>query len=77
MVEVAPVSSSEYIIWQKQELCRLLKESLSLEALSLEEMDRLFIITNRYHDIFSLEDEEQGETSLLESSIDTVEFLPI
>ena len=45
VVEVAPISSSELITWRKQELRRLLKESISSEALSLEEMDRLFILS--------------------------------
>ena len=60
VVEVAPVSSSDHITCQKQDLRRLLKESLSLEALSLEEMDRLFIMMDQYHDVFSLKDEEQA-----------------
>ena len=60
VVEVAPVSSSDRITWRKQDLRRLLKVSLSSEVLSLEEMDRLFIIMDQYHDVFSLEDEERA-----------------
>jgi len=63
-----------FVIWRKQEFWRLLKESFSSEVLSIEDMERLM---EQYHDVFSLEDWERGETSLAEFCIDTGESVPI
>jgi len=75
VVKVAP--PNECITWQKQELRKLLKESFSSEDLSMEDMDRLLIMMEQYYVVFSLEDGEQGETSLVEFCKDTGESVPI
>ena len=69
--------SNERICWRKQELRKQLQCSSNTELLSTEEKNRLFGTLEQYHDTFSLEDGERGETNLVEFSIDTGESAPI
>jgi len=66
--------SSEHMKWRQQQLSNLLntKEQLSEEQfLPLEEL-----LTD-YHNIFSLEEDERGETNMVEFKINKWDELPI
>ena len=63
----------ERIKWRQQQMSKMLRESnklLSEEHLPLEDL------LVEYHDIFSLEEDERGETDLIEFDIDTSDEAP-
>ena len=66
--------SKEHITWQQQQLISSL---VGVERkLSEEECLQLRGLLADYHDIFSLNDDERGETDLIEFKIDTGEAYP-
>ena len=63
----------ERIKWRQQQMSKMLKESnklLSEEHLLLEDL------LEEYHDIFSLDKDERGETDLIEFEVDTSDEAP-
>ena len=68
------VDSNERIKWRQQQLEKILIPSE--ECLSQEEASRLSKLLIGSHEVFSLEDEERGETDLVEFRIDTGDATP-
>jgi len=63
--------SNEHILWRQQQL---IKSLVDVEKkLTEEEILHLSELLADYHDIFSLNDDERGETDLVEFKIDTGE----
>ena len=69
--------SNERLCWRKQELKNQLQSVSTSLSVSAEEMKQLYDILGEFHDIFSLDDDERGETSLVEFNIDTGDSPPI
>ena len=69
--------SNERVCWRKQELRKQLQSFPTTSAVPKEQMQQLYDTLEEYHDIFSLDDDEHGETSLVEFNIDTGESRPI
>ena len=69
------VLSNERVRWRKQTLLDILVN----EKVSVPEEDRakLCELLFKYHDVFTLEEGERGETDLIEFSIDTGDAPPI
>eukprot|EP00731_Ephydatia_muelleri_P007839 Em0004g177a len=61
---------------RKQKLIEHLVSKISDSFLSEEEQDRLLSVIGDYHDVFSLNEGERGETDLVEMNIDTGEAAP-
>ena len=57
--------SNECLCWQKQELKNQLQSVSTSLSVSAEEMQQLYDILGEFHDIFSLDDDEQGETRVV------------
>ena len=73
VVEDQPMSA-ERIAWRKQKL----KESLDLgDSLDPEELRELMKALQEHHDVFALEEDERGETDLVEFTIDTGDAQPL
>ena len=68
------VDSNERIKWRQQQLEKILIPSK--ECLSQEEASRLRELLIGSHEVFSFEDEERGETDLVEFRIDTGDATP-
>ena len=67
--------SSERVQWQKQTLLHtLIHEKVAVLA---EDETKLCELLSEYHDVFSLEEGERGQTDLIEFSIDTGDARPI
>lgn len=67
--------SSERVQWRKQTLLHtLIHEKV---AVSAEDKTKLCELLSEYHDVFSLEEDERGQTDLIEFSIDTGDAHPI
>ena len=74
----AQTYSNERVCWQKQKLGRQIQiQCPSSQSLSAEEMNKLLTTLEQYHDVFSLEDEDRGETNHVEFTIDTGDSAPI
>ena len=69
--------SNERVCWRKQELKRQLQSFSTTSAVSKEEMQQLYDTLEGFHDIFLIDDDERGETNLVEFNIDTGESPPI
>ena len=74
-VAVPTTTSSERVKWRQQQLSQLLRDTkgrLSSEGdhLPLEEL------LSEYHDVFSLDEDERGETDMIEFEINTGDELP-
>ena len=69
----APVSS-ERMKWRQQQLGNLLRSTR--EQLSEEHYLPLEELLSEYHDVFSLEEDERGETDMVEFEINTGDELP-
>jgi len=67
-------SSNEHIVWRQQQLISTFVDSRN--GVSEEESLQLRSLLTDYHDIFSLDDKERGETDFLEFKIDTGDALP-
>ena len=65
--------SAERLQWRKQQIRSLCGSS---PQLSPSENGQLSQLLCDFHDVFSLEEGEQGETSLVEFEIDTGESIP-
>ena len=68
------VDSNEQIMWRQQQLKKILMQSR--ECLSQEEVSQLSELLIGYHEVFSLEEGERGETDLIEFKIDTGDAIP-
>ena len=68
MVGTVTSSDSE---WRKQ---KVIEHLVSRSFLSKEEQDRLLLVVGDYHDVFSLNEGERGETDLVEMDINTGEL---
>ena len=66
--------SNERVKWRKQQLAEAFIESR--EQLCKEESEQLSKLLVEYHDIFCLNDDECGETELVEFKIDTGDASP-
>ena len=64
--------SSKHVVWRQQQLISTFVGS-EINKVSEEEHLQLRGFLTDYHDIFSLNDEERGETDLIEFKIDTGE----
>ena len=63
--------------WRKQKVIGHLVSEFSADSfLSKEEQDRLLLVVGDYHDVFSLNEGERGETDLVEMDINTGEATP-
>ena len=62
-------SSNEQKQWRQQQLNEVLTDTG--KQLSDEESSQISKLLENYHDVFSLSDEERGETDLVEFSIET------
>ena len=69
--------SNECLCWRKQELRNQLQSVSTSLSVSAEEMKQLYDILGEFHDIFSLDDDKRGETSLVEFNRDTGDSPPI
>jgi hypothetical protein len=61
---------------RKQKIREHMISQFSDSFLSIEEQDRLLSLVEDYHDVFSLNDGERGETDLVEMDINTGEAAP-
>ena len=68
------LSSNEHIRWRQQQLRGILIKSN--RELSDDKSTQLSKILSEYHDVFSLSDDERGETDLVEFKIDTGDSQP-
>ena len=68
------VNSCERIKWRQQKLNETLIQSR--ESMTQEEIFQLSKLLMGYHEVFSLEDRERGETDLVEFKIDTGDAIP-
>ena len=68
------VNSCEKIKWRQEKLNETLIQSRG--SMTQEETFQLSELLMRYHEVFSLEDGEQGETDLVEFKIDTGDAIP-
>ena len=66
--------SNERVQWRQRQLRESFMESN--KQISEGESSQLSILLAEYHDIFSLEDDERGETDLVEFKIDTGDACP-
>ena len=66
--------SVDNISWRKQELCHLVDCGES--GLLPSERDNLKLVLSEYHQVFSLEAGERGETDLMQFEINTADALP-
>ena len=66
--------SNEHVQWRQHQLRKAFVESR--KGLSQEEALQLSYLLADYHDIFSLNDDERGETDLVEFKIDTGDTSP-
>ena len=66
--------SNEHVQWRQQQLKKIFIQSE--RRLSEEESLQLSDVLGEYHDIFSLCDDERGETDLVEFKIDTGDASP-
>ena len=67
-------SSNERKQWRQQQLKEVLSDTG--KQLSDEESSKISELLENYHDVFSLSDEERGETDLVEFSIETGNVSP-
>ena len=68
------VDSNERIMWRQQQLKKILMQSR--ECLSQEEVSQLSELLIGYHEVFSFEEGERGETDLIEFKIDAGDATP-
>ena len=61
---------------RKQKIREHMISQFSDSFLSIEEQDRLLSLVEDYHDVFSLNDGERGETDLVEMDINTGDAAP-
>ena len=54
----------------------MFSEDLDNPDLSQDQRDKLLLLLEEYHDVFSLEDSERGETDVIEVHIDTGDAPP-
>ena len=66
--------SNEHVQWRQQQPRKSFIESN--KQISETESSQLSNLLAEYHDIFSLEDDERGETDLVEFKIDTGDACP-
>lgn len=64
---VPQLSDSE----RKQKVRELFSEDLDSPDLSPDQREKLLLLLEEYHDMFSLEDSERGQTDVIEVHIDT------
>lgn len=62
--------------WRKQRLRELLAKELADSPLSEPHKEMLMSLFEEYHDVFSLEEGERGETEEVELHIDTGDSCP-
>ena len=65
--------TTERVLWRKQQMKLLCDANHNLTP---EESSQLSELLASHHDVFSLKEEERGETSLVEFSIDTGDSTP-
>ena len=68
------LTSNENTQWRKDKLCTLVDSGES--ALVSHEREQLKVTLREYHTIFSLEENERGETDLIQFEIDTGDSPP-
>ena len=73
-VNVNKVMSQEKIDDRQDKLKAMIDEANC--TISSTERDSLFALLSEYHDVFSLDDNERGETDLVQLTIDTGEAPP-
>ena len=73
-VTTSTCTSSERVKWRQQQLGKVLRGTKG----QLSEGDHLPLekIMFEYHDVFSLEEDERGETDMIEFEINTGDELP-
>ena len=73
-VAVPTSTSSERVKWRQQQLSQLLRDTKG----RLSEADHLPLeeLLSEYHDVFSLDKDERGETAMIEFEINTGDELP-
>ena len=74
--EDMPGQPSQQEAWRKQKLREMLSEELADSSLPVQGRHDLSLLLEEYHDVFSLEEGERGETDLVELHIDTGDALP-
>ena len=62
--------------WRKRKLWEVLAEELTDSSLPVQERRSLSLLLEEYHEVFSLEEGERGETDLVELHIETGDALP-
>jgi len=70
-VRVHAVMSHDEIAWRQQKLQHLLKDDISNP-----QRDELHPVLLQYHDVFSLSEDDRGETDIVQMTIDTGNALP-
>ena len=73
-VSVPTSTSSEHVKWRQCQLGNLLRNTKG--QLSEEHHLLLKTLLSKYHDVFSLEEDERGETDMIEFEINTGDELP-
>ena len=73
-VSVSTSTSSEHVKWRQCQLGNLLRSTKG--QLSEEHHLLLKALLSEYHDVFSLEEDERGETDMIEFEINTGDELP-
>ena len=73
-VSVPTSTSSEHVKWRQCQLGNLLRSTKG--QLSEEHHLLLKALLSKYHDVFSLEEDERGETDMIEFEINTENELP-
>lgn len=74
--EVRRVTSERNPAWRKSKLKKLQAKEFEDSPLSCSELAALTSALKEYHDVFSLEDEQRGETDVVKFHIDTGEAVP-
>ena len=74
LVRVNAVMSHGQITWRQQKLQHLLKDYKS--PVSNPQRDELHVLLLQYHDVFSLSEDDRGETDIVQMTIDTGDAPP-
>ena len=76
---VQRLTSTSKVARRKQQLCDLLNKEFSTKVASLPENQKKLLtsLLEEYHDVFTLEDGERGETDLVKLHIETGDASPI
>ena len=72
-----PLPASVRLLMSETERCQLIKDTIGKpDLLSLEQTQELHVLLEEFHDTFSLDENERGETDLAEMEIQTGDASP-